>query len=214
MPQRYRNVNKRLNDLLATSQNKSYFVGAITVVFIVIMAMVGILPAYSAFTFQNEENGKRDLVITKLSNKLGISQGLSKEYDSKKDVVSYFEEIFPKQPSQNSIIDLVNSISVSNSSFLSKISFNKNPSVAFTQLGYEEQIKSQQVNISVEGSQSALQNIINDIEESRRILNILTFTLDRKSQEEIDSNGGVTHGEYVLNVQIEYYYYNTLDTSN
>ena len=213
MPQRSSNINKRLNDLLATSQNKSYFVGAITVVFIVIMAMVGILPAYSAFTFQNEENAKRDLVIEKLTTKLRISQGLSKEYDSKISIVNYFKEIFPNTPNQDGIITLLNDIATSNSSYLSKLSFNKNPSVAFTQAGYEEQIKSQQVSITVDGSQSALQNIINDIENSRRMLNILSFTLDRKTQEDLAVEA-VFRGEYVLNVQMEYYYFVTAESSN
>jgi len=213
MPQRSSNINKRLNDLLATSQNKSYFVGAITVVFIVIMAMVGILPAYSAFTFQNEENAKRDLVIEKLTTKLRISQGLSKEYDSKISIVNYFKEIFPNTPNQDGIITLLNDIATSNSSNLSKLSFNKNPSVAFTQAGYEEQIKSQQVSITVDGSQSALQNIINDIENSRRMLNILSFTLDRKTQEDLAVEA-VFRGEYVLNVQMEYYHFVTAESSN
>lgn len=214
MPPGYRNVNKRLNDLLSTSQSKSYFVGAVTVVFIVIMAMVGILPAYSAFTFQNEENAKRDEVIAKLTTKLQISQTLSKEYDSKIDVVNYFKEIFPDNPDQNGIITLLNDIALSNSSFLSKLSFNKNPSVLFAQSGYEEQIKSQQVSITVEGSQSALQNIVNDIESSGRMLNILNFTLDRKTAEDIATQDGISHGEYVLNVQMEYYYYTNLTSTD
>ncbi|MBE2280412.1 MAG: hypothetical protein IAE91_08480 [Ignavibacteriaceae bacterium] len=206
MPPRYRNVNKRLNEVLSTSQNKSYFVGAVTVVFIVIMAMVGIIPAYSAFTFQNEENGKRDIVIEKLSNKLRISQALSKEYDQKTGLVNYFDYTFPDSAEQEEIVTLLNDIVTTNNSFLQKITFSKNPTPNFVQSGYEAEIKSQQVNITSEGSQSSLLNIVRDIESSRRIFNISTLTLDRKPQDIIDQ-GGAVNGEYTLNLQLEYYFY-------
>jgi Tfp pilus assembly protein PilO len=206
MPQRYRNVNKRLNELLATSQNKSYFVGAVTVIFIVIMAMVGIIPAYSAFTFQNEENGKRDILIEKLKTKLATSQALSKEYDNKIDLVEYFAKSFPNNADQQGIVELINSMVNENSSFLDKITFNRNPTPAFLQLGLDAQIKSQQVSITVQGSQSSLLNIVKQIEQSRRILNIASITIDRKPQEQIDEQG-VQNGEYVLNAQLEYYFF-------
>lgn len=212
MPQRYSSVNKRLNDLLSTSQNKSYFVGAITVVFIVIMAMVGIIPAYSAFTFQNEENGKRDLVIEKLNKKLTISQGLSKEYDAKIDVVNYFKQTFPDNPDQKGIITLLNNIATTNNSFVKKISFNKNSSTTFVQLSYDEQIKSQQVSLTVEGSKSALLNIVKDIESSRRILNIANLAFDKINQNAIDQNT-VYHGDYTLTLQLDYYFYSATPTN-
>lgn len=204
MPQRYRN-SKRLNELLSTAQNKSYFVGAVTVIFIVVMSLVGIIPAYSAFTFQNEENGKRDVLIEKLTKKLTISQALSREYDDKKAIVDYFAEAFPDNANQESIIMLLNDIVAVNNSFLQKMTFNKNPTPTFTQLAYEEQIKSQQVSITVEGSQSALLSIVKDVENSRRILNIASVTIDRKPQDVIDA--GSPNGEYVLNLNMEYYFY-------
>lgn len=199
-------TTRRLNELLSTSQNKSYFVGAVTVVFIVIMTMVGILPAYSAFTFQNEENAKRDILIEKLQKKLQISQELSTEYENKSALVSYFNEVFPETAKQQDIIKLLNDIVTNNSSFLNRISFSKSPSTGFAQLGYDSQVKAQITNITVEGSQSSVLNIVSDIENSRRILNIVSVTIDRKPQDVIDS-GSVTNGEYVLNAQIEYYYF-------
>lgn len=209
MPQRYRNTT-RLNELLSTSQNKSYFVGAVTVIFIVVMSMVGIVPAYSAFTFQHEENGKRDVLIEKLTKKLTISQALSREYDEKEAVVEYFAESFPDNADQEGIITLLNDIVNVNNSYIVKMTFNKNPTPSFTQLAYEEQIKSQQVSVTAEGSQSALLSIVKDVENSRRILNIAAVTLDRKPQDVI--NAGTPNGEYVLNLQMEYYFYTNTES--
>jgi len=206
MPQRYRNPNKRLNELLSTAQNKSYFVGAVTVVFIVVMSIVGIIPAYSSFTFQNEENTKRDQLIAKLTTKLTTSQALSKQYDSKQDLVAYFKITFPDLPNQQSIITLLDDITQTNNSHLQKITFNKNPAPVFVQQNYEEQIKSQQVNITADGSQSSLLSIVRDIENSRRTLNIISLSIDRKSQDALDQGAGL-YGDYTLNAQMEYYFY-------
>jgi hypothetical protein len=212
MPQRSRST-RRLNELLATSQNKSYFVGAVTVIFIVIMTMVGILPAYSAFTFQYEENNKRDQLIEKLSNKLKVSQTLSKEYDSKIAIVNYFAESFPDNPDQEGIVDLIKEMVAANKSYLEKITFNKNPTTTFIQSALEPEIQAQQVGITVHGTQSDLLTIISELESSRRILNIFSVTLDRKPQEVIDT-GNATNGEFLLNVQMEYYFYKKLAETN
>ncbi len=206
MPQQYKNATKKLNEILSTSQNKSYFVGAVTVVFIVIMAMVGIIPAYSAFTFQNEENGKRDVLIEKLRKKLKTSQTLSEEYTNKSSLVDYFNKSFPASAEQQDIIDTINAIISNNGAQLNRITFNNTPSPGFAQNEYDNQVGAQTVSITVEGSQGGLLSVVSDLENNRRILNILTLTMDRKAQEIIDA-GEAFNKEYVLNVNMEYYFF-------
>lgn len=211
MQKRTRSTTQRLNELLSTSQNKSYFVAAVTVLFTVIMALVGIIPAYSAFSFQNEENERRDILIEKLEKKLKTSQSLSTEYNNKGDLVEYFSEVFPSEPNQANIVDVVEEIAVSNSSRLLRLTFNKNPSPSFTQKSFEQQIQSQQVNATIEGSQIALLNVIKDVENSRRNLNINSMSLSRKNVEELTQED--VGFEYTITLQMEYYYFdNTLTT--
>lgn len=206
MQQGYRSATKRLNDLLESSQQKSYFVAAITVVFIVIMSVVGIVPAYSAFSFQSEENAKRNELILKLTNKLRISQSLTNEFQSKTDIIDYFLEILPENYTQETVVKTIEDISKKNNSFILNMNFNKSPSQEFVKMGMDGNMRAQQVNISIAGSQSALQNVVKDIEESRRVLNIIGFTLDRKA----DDATNLEQGDHVLSLSIEYYYYSTL----
>lgn len=209
MPPRYRSASKKLNDLLSTSQNKSYFVGAITVLFIVLMTMVVILPAYSAFTFQSEENGKRNQLIEKLTKKLDISKKLTQEYDAKTKMVNYFKEVMPESAMQDTIMDLMNKTIESNSATLISITFNKNPTPVFTQSGFDTTYKAQQISLTIKGSQSSLLNIVRDVEDSRRIFNIIDLTLDRVVQEDANFTETVNDGEYTLNLHIEYYFFTT-----
>lgn len=205
----YKYTTRRLNELLATTHNKTYFVGFVTVGFIIIMTLVGILPSYSAFTFQSEENARRATLVEKLTKKLEISKNLSNELNQKGNLIKFFDYAFPSQPNQDDIIDILDSLAVNNNVKLSRITFSDKPSQNFLTQNYEDSIKSQQVGIALKGSKTSLLNIIKDIESNRRIINILSLSLDKN----IDIESVEASLEFTLNLQLEYYYYfNTLQT--
>lgn len=205
----YRSVNARLNELLSTSKNKSYFVAAVTVGFIVIMVMLGILPAYSAFTFQTEENTKRDELISKLDNKLTISKSLSTESNDKSNLVDYFNQVFPNDRAQSNIFDIVSAKIDTYNLTLDTINFTKAQSgfilPSQTDQVLDPQVAIDTVNFTVEGSQQALLDFVGSIETSRRIMNITSLTISKKSADEIAQSP--TKGDFRLILQIKYFYY-------
>lgn len=205
-------VNKRLNELLSTSKNKSYFVGAVTVLFIILMTMVGILPAYSAFTFQNEENDRRDEVIAKLQNKVDISKALTEEYQSKTDLVNYFNKVFPNIPQQSDIVQSLTDLADKHQVYLSKLTFVSVSPADLAKQQIDPSVKAQSVTLSLEGSRENILAYLSDIELSRRIFDATTISIDKKviDQSSItDQSNSLSKGDFEATFQLLYFYYNS-----
>src|SRR5260221_5060878 len=196
------NINKALNDLLSTSQRKSYFVGFVTVLFILVMVLAGILPAYSAFTFQNEENNKRDEAIDKLTSKLETTKGLTKEMEDKQPLIDYFNEVFPSVASQDSIVSLVNTLVNSNNVYFVRLSFKESDANALAVLNFDPNVGAQDASVVLEGSRDNLLNFVKDLEQSRRILNLNGLSVDRKSDEQLKQEENKL-GDYNMIVQFQ-----------
>ena len=74
-----KDASTKLNEYLKTSEHRSYFLIFVTLLFVIVMVVLGILPAYSAFTAQGQENAKRQVAIDKLSSKLNTLKQLTEE---------------------------------------------------------------------------------------------------------------------------------------
>ena len=208
------NINAKLNELLSTSQRKSYFVGFVTVLFILIMTLGGILPAYSAFTFQNEENSKRDQVIDALTAKLNTVKSLTKESQDKASEVEYFNEIFPSEPNQDEIYTLINTMVNANNLYFGRITFRKLDTIGLAPLLVDENVGGQEANLLLQGDRDNLLNFVKDMESNRRIMNIIGVSIDRKSDEQLEeeaSGDGGGAGSYSLIMQFQFYYYQKLE---
>ena len=199
------NYRERLNKILATSKRKSYFVAAVTVLFAVAMFLLGILPSYSSLTLQAKENEKKDEVLNMMQTKLTTLKNLTAESEQKKDLVAFFSSAFPDSSSQEDVLNSILAFANSNKLYLSSVSFSdarrdKPLSVDFS---VNDQIKSQVLSLFVEGKRDNILKFINDIEQSRRIFNIKSAIIVRKTGLELSAN---PERDHKLDLQVEIYY--------
>ncbi len=206
MPERnYRSITERVNELLSTSKNKSYFVAAVTVIFVVVMALAGILPAFSAFGFQAEENSRRIELIGKLEKKLSVSKKLVQEQGAKGDLVAFFAKVFPNEPGQDLIIEDVNDLTKKHGIFLQNISFSGYIAEVAFKAKYDQRVKFQTASLIIQGDLQKIQDLVKDVEGSRRIFHIKTLVVSRKTGADLVNSP--KDREYSATILFEYYYY-------
>jgi len=200
---------KKLEEVLSTGKKKSYFVAAITVFFILLMSFAGIIPALSSLGTQHEENAKRDVIIGKLENKLNTLKGFVQEEDSKKNVLSFLDYVFPnkfpEKDSLNKVYELTQKDHVTVNSYVYS---DPQPGVQDDTNGFtSKNTKVLALSFGGSGLFSDIQTFVKDLEDSRRILNIvdlsITKTLDPASELPTADN------MYSFSVGLYIYWYDT-----
>ncbi len=199
------NYRKRLDQILATSKRKSYFVGAVTVLFAVAMFLLGILPSYSSLTLQAKENEKRDEVLGMLQNKLTILKNLSTEKEQKGGIVDVFNSAFPDSSNQEDALNTILSYSTKNKLYFASASYSDARRGKPLQIEFEvnDQVKSQVIALLFEGKRENILKFITDLEQSRRIFNIQSVIIVRKTGAELTQN---PERDHKLDLQVEIYY--------
>jgi hypothetical protein len=209
-------ITKRLNEYLKTSQNKSYFVISVTVLFVVLVILVGIIPAVSAISLQRSENKKRDEVITKLESKLATLKSLTGESTTKKSLVDYLNAAIVDEMDQASFLTEIDALIEEENLFLTSVSFDFPDNITIDndlikKYQVSSQLKSQSVNILLEGSMDNIKDFVGKLELTRRIKNVESVSLAKKGSD------GVTEipldREYRLSVTVQYFYYSQNTTT-
>lgn len=196
-----------ISKYLEGSKNKSYFVTAVTILFLVMFIILGVVPAYNAVVAQYNQNKDRDIAIEQLTTKINNLKALDKQNLEKASLIEYFNKVFPSSVSQDKVIEQFFTLAEKNSVFVSNVSFSDQSTRA--PLGQTFQV-GPQVNylvssITVEGSQVGLQTFVQDLENSRTIFNVLSIDLAKKSEEEIETDSG--NGDHVLKLNLQFFYY-------
>jgi len=195
-----------LNEYLKSSKNKSLFIAAVTVIFFIIFMVFGVIPAYREVLSQNKENKLIKDTVALADKKVKDLKLLVAEKESKADVLSFFSSVFENRLNQaNLIIDL--------------FKYGEENQVSITNISFDEQSRSQQLELEVgsipnvqyigftleaEGSREDLLKYIKEIEDSRRIFNIINLTITQKTEEEINQVGEFR--AFNLSAIVEYYY--------
>ena len=200
--------NSKIEDYLKDSKGKSYFTIAVTIVFIVVVLIAGIFPAYSAIASQNRENDKRRLALESLTTKVETLRSLVQQESTKEDVIELFNSSFPSETQlQEDLIRAIADAISNNNVGMKNIGFSESDREVplVTELGVNDQVKSATVSIAVEGRRADLVEFTKDLETTNRILNIHNYALSRKSAGELEN---ITNGfDYDLSLQAEFYYW-------
>lgn len=196
-----------LNKYLSGSKNKSYFVAAITILFLVIFIILGVVPAYNAVVLQYNQNKERDIALEKLTTKVAALKSLDKQNIEKSKLVEYFSSVFPSDGTQSKVIDQLFSLSEKNSVFISDIAFaDESTRIPLDQIfDVSSQVNYLTASINLEGSKIGLQDFVKDLENSRTIFNVISIDLSKKSVDEIEEN--TENGDHILKVTVQYFYY-------
>lgn len=206
-------TSAKLNEYLKTPQHRSYFLIFATVVFVFIMVVFGVLPAYSAFSLQGEENAKRQAAVDQLNQKLSDLKSLASQAQENSDLVSYFDYILPSKVDQDIILNELMALATNSGVFLTNTTFKINTEVQrqFTtqSVNIDANVESQTITLSAEGSQQSINEFLGRLEKKRRIFNVASFNITRKSQQEISSTSPDRYYNLILTLSI----YSYKDTS-
>lgn len=202
-----RKRNFDLNEYLATPRNKSYFVAAVTVVFVVLIAFFGIRPAISAVLNQRTDNRKRDEVITQLELKLETLRNLTIESQSKEGLVTYFETRFSTEMRQDIILGEINKYAEENDIYLDSLTFAEPTRDDTAQRQYQvtEKVIKHLVNVSIEGSQENILDFVNDLENSRAVFNVGSLLIVRKTGDLLEQAPG--DREFKAVIVLEFFFW-------
>jgi Tfp pilus assembly protein PilO len=209
-------TSAKLNEYLKTPQHRSYFLIFATVVFVFIMVVFGVLPAYSAFTLQGEENSKRQMAVEQLSKKLSDLKSLATQAQENEALVNYFDYIFPTVIDQDVILDELMTVSTNSGVFLTNTSFKNNPEVqrqfSTQNVNIDANVESLTITVNLEGSQQSLNQFLGNLEKKSRVFNVANFNITRKPQQEISSTSPDRYYNLVLTLSI--YSYKDNSSSN
>jgi hypothetical protein len=194
---------KAIAKILESKEKKSYFVIALTAISIMLTVVFGILPSYSAVTFQSSENIKRNEISQRIEKKISDLQKLAIELDNNILNINKIEKLVPNSLSQDIIFNEINSLISSNNLVLKSISFtpDSKTSSRFINLLADTTIKSMGVNIVIESDNNNYIDFVKKLEEYPRFFDIKSIVVSRSSS--------VSKGIfYQIVVQANYYYLN------
>jgi len=200
------NWQERLNQLLATGKNKSYFTVGITVLFVVVMSIIGVVPAVSSLSSQAEDNIKRDEILGKMETKLKALKTLALQQDQNAELVSYFSKIMPDSINQKQVLDLLNSMAVSRNVFLSSFTFDNESreSVDRAKILYGEKVNAQLITLQSSGSKEDIISFLKDIDTSAYIMSVEDFSINRNTT---ITESGNSETIYIFNLKVLTYYF-------
>lgn len=211
MAEKFNARKTNLEDYLKSSKNKSYFIVAVTVLFLVIFLILGVIPAYGAILDQVKQNKARDEAIAKLETKIETLENLKEEREEKTDLVSFLEKAIPNGNNQEAVIEKVYSIAERTGVIVTLTTFpleeNKKPLSDIFQA--TAQIEYASLTVTVEGSNLAVLDFARELEDSRIIFNVDNVIVTKKSADELEQNG--ERGDYVMRLNLKYFYFKEVE---
>lgn len=203
------NWQERLNQLLSTGKNRSYFTVGTTVLFVVVMSIVGVVPAISSLSSQAEDNVKRDRIITKLEKKLSDLKTLTLSKEQNTSLVDYFNQIMPEDEHQESTINLINALASKRGLIVSSFIFDKENRELIDKVtvNYGDRIGGMFLTIQGEGSKQGILEFIKDIEASALIMEAQDISISRTTGA-LDAGGNGIR--YILNLKLIIYSYKNI----
>lgn len=198
----------KLNELLDTSQKKTYFVAAVTVLFVIVMLLVGVLPSYSAFTAQAANNALRQEAIDQLETKRTTIENLVKEEGAKEGILNEFDTAFPTaKPDQVDVVTSVDRLATENGVTLLSTTITDiiNTNDIIKKFLVTTQVKAQAIGAVLEGDRDSLANFVEDVEKNVGIYDITSVIIARKLGKELEQSP--PGREFRLTISFNYFYY-------
>lgn len=198
---------KQVNKYLADSRSKSLFVAAMTLLFIIVFFVFGILPGIQSVLSRVEENNKIDAETLKAQRAISDFQKMIGEKETGEDLIQKLNSVLPESIDQPNVITEIEQIAQDTGSFLQTVSFslNDNSFEINVEYGLLDQIKNTTVNITFESSYQGVSSFIRSLENSRRVFSIDFINVVKKSADAVARDG--FNREYQVNLQVKYFYW-------
>lgn len=177
------NATEQLRKALQTAQGKSYAVTAVTILMVLIIFVFGIFPAISAILFQSEQNAKRMEALAAINTKHTTLKNLAVEESKKRAVSLALRAALPNDMEQDMLVEqFYEMASLTETELLS---------IQMAEIGDQEQIAdafilaepldSLAVSLTFRGTRSQLEELLNELEQMRRIFNIRDLQLSNET---------------------------------
>lgn len=199
-------LNQRLNALLSTRQNQSYALILVTIFIVLILIGVGVFPIISSILYQTEQNALKSEVLTRMETKERNLRTLISTESQKREVSLALNAALPDKLLQSEILDSLNELVERNEVELIFVSFAdiQDRRVIQELFSLPNPMYAKTLTIGLNGSRSGLQEFFAELEDLRRVTNVLTVSLSRREANDLVP---IPVGkEYTLNVQAEIYF--------
>ena len=206
-------IIEELDSYLETSKSKGLFTATITILFIIIFLIFGIIPAFSETYYQYEKNIKLDQVIQNLNNKKKLLETLIEEKNQNQELIDLFNDLFTDGLIQENYIkevfSIVEQLNIKLTNIVFNITTNNNVSTAYNVDSNKVSLVT--MNLNLLGERSDVVKFINIIENSRRIYtieNIGFIRLDDVQLKELKVMG--YDDPFSTNLSINIFYWNKI----
>ncbi len=197
-------TNESLRTFIQTSKGKSYAVGAVTILLVVVMFIFGVYPAVGAIIAQVNDNASREDVLSQIEEKRDTLRSLVLTEQSNHAVSLSLETNMPSSLDQetlyNRLVDLAakSNVSVVSTNF-STIERRRQLNVVFSTT---EALQGGLLTLTVEGERDDLEVCLEELENYRRIFNVRGLSMEKLDTSKVSS-------PFKLILQLEVYYWDS-----
>jgi Tfp pilus assembly protein PilO len=200
--------SSEMQRFIATSRGRSYTIVIITALLILVLIFLAILPAVNAIILQVNQNGDRLQALARIDEKREALRTLLSKHQENLSLAVGLAHALPYELDQEALINDIVAYGTANQVFLRSIRFvdisgRSRLEEIFADEPDVELIDGAIINVAMEGDRDRLRQFISTLEASRRIFSIKTISLSQVGQGESSTNS-----PYVMNVQIETYFWN------
>lgn len=196
-----------LEQYLQTSKNKTYFVAAVTFLFLLVILIGGIIPAFSSVLSQYEENKKRDDAIFQLETKLSTLKSLTLQESEKSATLEIFDNVFANELNQKDAVSEINQLSTLNNLTLKSVTFTEAGTRRQTpdsEFGVTPNVQAQEVSFSIQGNKDNIMKFINALETSKRLYNVVSISFQVATNQQ--TGQPINNNEFVGSFKVEYFW--------
>lgn len=200
------NLYTRINALLSTRQRQSYALIVITIFITFVLIVLGVFPIISSILFQVEQNTSKGLILEQMETKERNLRTLINTESQKHEVTLALDAALPNTLDQSGFLETINELVDDHQAVLVFASFAdiQDRRILREIFNLATDMQGKTVTIGIYGSRAGLQSLLADIEELRRVANVLNFSLARRESNDIEV---IPVGqEYSLTVQAEIYF--------
>ncbi|MEI7578640.1 MAG: hypothetical protein WCJ58_01215 [bacterium] len=200
--------NSLVNNLLSSTQNKTYTVFIVTLIVIIAMFTAAIVPAYLSITNQLVENKEKRAYISEMDKYLANLTVLSEQDVEYSDKINLLESLYPNLANDEFYISNLDLIATKYNCQLNSVSFDKSgKNLPVSNLSKYAVIKRIPINIELAGELGNLQLLISHLEQFPAVVKISKLSYSNKVSKEADQSKNENKSIYLLTVNAEYFYW-------
>jgi hypothetical protein len=203
-----KNRRDLLNEYLSSSRNKSIVVSAVTILFFILFMIIGVIPAFRSLLAQNKENNLIKETTERAQQKINTMRGMVEEQEENPEVFEALEYVIPEDVSQQDVLDTLYELAGDNVIVIGIAFPEFIPDQPSDLPSVSGQIINVEVSMRVEGRKDVLVEYVNRLEASRKVFNLRTVQLSRKSDTQISEVG--FEREYDMSLAFDYYYWDPM----